>query len=175
MDRVGQGLLARDVLAGGQRGQHVVVVKVGRGEDLDGVDVGVAQKVVELGIGPGDTPLGRHFGGPTLAGVAHRDDRSAVHRYPATFIDAMLPAPTMPIRTMSDSTGIGCEATSGPGVGDGHQASAIAGAPSPGAGGAVGRRSRSWSLTTLPVALRGRSSTKYHWRGTLYRARRPRV
>ena len=41
--RVGQRLLARDVLARGHRGQHMVVVEIGGGEDLHRVDVRVGQ------------------------------------------------------------------------------------------------------------------------------------
>ena len=55
-DGVGQRLLARHVLAGGEGGQHVVVVEVGGGEDLDGVDVRVGEQVVELGVGRWHAP-----------------------------------------------------------------------------------------------------------------------
>ena len=55
-DGVGQWLLARDVLAGGDGGQHVLVVEVGRREDLDGVDLGVGQQVRRGRCRPGARP-----------------------------------------------------------------------------------------------------------------------
>ena len=44
VDRVGERLLARDVLAGLCRGDHVVVVEIGRSEDLEGVDRGIGER-----------------------------------------------------------------------------------------------------------------------------------
>ena len=50
------------------------MVQVGRGEDLDRVDPGVGQQIIELGVGGPATP---QIGGrlrPTVNRVAHRHD-----------------------------------------------------------------------------------------------------
>ncbi len=75
--RVGDGLLARDVLAGRNRGEDVVLVEVGGGEDLDGVDVGVGQQLLEGGVGPGAAPFGCGLCGPTGHRIAHGDHVAA--------------------------------------------------------------------------------------------------
>ena len=71
VDRVGERLLARDVLAGGQRVEDVVVVEVGRGKDLDRVDVGVGQHGVEVGVRR-RRPPGRSRGGGAALDVDRR-------------------------------------------------------------------------------------------------------
>ena len=61
LDRVGHRLLHRHVLAGLERGDHVVVVHVGRRQYLEGIDRVVGQQVGQLGV--------ERFGAPLLGGL----------------------------------------------------------------------------------------------------------
>ncbi len=78
LHRVGLGLLARDVFPGRHRGQDVVVVEMGGGEDLDGVDVRVGQEVVQVGEDLGRPPGGGGRLGQVLVGVADGHHVAAV-------------------------------------------------------------------------------------------------
>ena len=71
-DAVRDRLLAGDVLAGCDRGEDVLLVEMGRGEDLDRVDVRVGQQLVEARVHGRDAPLGRHLAGLVFPRVAHR-------------------------------------------------------------------------------------------------------
>src|SRR5450755_541370 len=74
---VGCRRLHRDVLARFQRGDHVVVVQVGRRQHLDGIDGGVGQHGVEIRVVRRSAPL---LGGQTtdlFIGIAHRDHVAA--------------------------------------------------------------------------------------------------
>ncbi len=53
------------------------MVEVGRGEDLDGVDAGVGQHGVEIGVRRRCSPGRSHLGGAALPWVADRDHRAA--------------------------------------------------------------------------------------------------
>ena len=74
---VGNGLLARDVLASRHRGEDVVLVEVGGGEDLDGVHRRIGEQLLESGVGAGATPFGCGLCGPTGNRVAHGDHVTA--------------------------------------------------------------------------------------------------
>ena len=101
LNGVGGRLLHRDVLPGLQRREDVVVVEVGRREDLDGVERRVVQQRVEVGE-ERRPPVLRRLPPDDLVGVAHRDDLTPrVQQVPLTFMAAMLPAPSTPNRTLS--------------------------------------------------------------------------
>ena len=75
----GEGLLAQDVLSGGQRSQRPRRVEAVRERDVDGVDVGVADDRL-VGVGdPGDPVPGGEGDGPgPIAGRHHLDDHLRV-------------------------------------------------------------------------------------------------
>ena len=77
LDRVGHRLLDGHVLAGLQRGDDVVVVQVGRGQDLHRVDGVVRQHVVQVGVVRLGAPLLGRLAPDLLVGVAHGDDVAA--------------------------------------------------------------------------------------------------
>jgi len=76
-DAVRDRLLARHVLAGRDRGEHVLLVEMRRGQDLDRVDVRVGEEVLKPGVHGRDAPFGRHLARLVLPGVAERHDVAA--------------------------------------------------------------------------------------------------
>ena len=65
------------MLAGLERGDHVVVVQVGGGEHLHGVDGVVGQHVGQVGVGGLGAPFLGGLAAHLLVGVAHGDDVAA--------------------------------------------------------------------------------------------------
>jgi hypothetical protein len=65
------------VLAGFERGDHVVVVQVGGRQDLDGVDGVVRQHVRQVGMVRRGAPFLGRLAADLLVGVAHADDVAA--------------------------------------------------------------------------------------------------
>ena len=72
VDGIGDGLLHRDVLARSQRGAHMSVVEVRRGQDLHGVDVVVGEEGVHVRVDPGHLPALGRLTGDRFVDVAHR-------------------------------------------------------------------------------------------------------
>ena len=77
LDRVGHRLLHRHVLARLERGDHMVVVHVGRRQDLDGIDGIVGQQVGQVGVERLGAPLLGGLAADLLVGVAHGHDVAA--------------------------------------------------------------------------------------------------
>ena len=77
LDGVGHRLLHRHVLAGLERGDHVVVVQVRRRQDLHGVDGVVRQHVGQVGVERLGAPLLGGLAPDLLVRVAHGHDVAA--------------------------------------------------------------------------------------------------
>ena len=74
LNGVGRGLLHRDVLPRLERRDHVVMVEMGGGEHLNGIERGIAQHVVEVAVKGGRAPVLRRLSSHDLVGVAHRSN-----------------------------------------------------------------------------------------------------
>jgi len=77
-DRVRDRFLHRDVLAGRRGSDDVVAVHVRRREDLDRVDVGIGEQIVERRVDLRHAPLGGHAPCLAFSRLAQRDHIAAV-------------------------------------------------------------------------------------------------
>ena len=91
------------MLARAQRRDRVLGVQRRRAEDLDRVDVVVGEQLVEVGVARARLPTPSIRRSSTSGRGSHTATTShcSCSRYPGTFSVAMLPVPTIPMRTRS--------------------------------------------------------------------------